>query len=89
MSELLGSAQSQNHRTQEGFQRTEIQLEVIIRAALRFVRTKLCVKVHRTYALFIADTRTACHVLEGIHASENREHEQFLAVLNRCFLILL
>ena len=73
--------------TQEGFESTELQVEVVIGRARRLVRTKLRIAGNSGYGLLVTNARTGSHVLECVLDTDDRQHQQFRTVLVSGLLI--
>ena len=73
--------------TQEGFERTEVQVEVVIGRARRLIRTKLRITGYSGHGLFVTNARTGSHVLERVLNTDDRQHQQFRTVLVSGLLI--
>ena len=76
-----------HYRTHERFQRTEVQVQVIIGRARRLIRPELRITRHSGNGLLVADTGARRHVLESVLDTDDGEHQQFRAELVSGLLI--
>ena len=76
-----------NDRTHEGFERTEVEVEVESGRARRLIRTELRRAVHGCYGLLVTDTRAGSHEFKRVLDTNDGQHQQFRTVLVSGFLI--
>ncbi len=63
------------------FEVPERNAEVVVHGTLRIVGRELRIAGQCADALLISDTGAACHILESVADTDNREHEEVGAVL--------
>ena len=78
-----------DHRTEERFKRSEVQLQVhVLRASWR-VRSELCRSVERAHTLLVADARATGHKLKSLVAADNRQTKEVRTPLSSSILVFL
>lgn len=77
-----------NNRAKISFEVAELDTEVIIHGTLGIIWCELSVACEIADALLISDIGATGHILERIADTDNGEHKEVSAVLNRSLLIL-